>query len=162
MASKKSVRKPARKAATKAAKARPAARRPKRVAKSAPSPMARKIQPGLITHTEMASANPAATQAWCAKVLGWKFEEPVPSPTGPYRMWRFANGSGGGIRSNNPPEVPGSIPYCEVANIKATFAKALAAGATGMLAPEQIPGGMGWIAIVAAPGGVAVGFWGMK
>ena len=25
--------------------------------------------------------------------------------------------------------------------------------------PDQLPGGMGWIAIVAAPGGVAIGFW---
>jgi predicted enzyme related to lactoylglutathione lyase len=74
-------------------------------------------------------------------------------------MWRFDNGTGGGIRANNPPEVPGSIPYCEVADIQATYSKALAAGATGMLRPEQIPGGMGWIAIVAAPGGVAIGFW---
>jgi hypothetical protein len=28
-----------------------------------------------------------------------------------------------------------------------------------MFRPEQLPGGMGWIAIVAAPGGVAIGFW---
>jgi predicted enzyme related to lactoylglutathione lyase len=158
MASKKSVRKPAKKVT----KARSTARRPKRVAKSAPSAMARKIQPGVITHTELASANPPATQAWCAKVLGWKFAEPMPTPTGPYHMWRFDNGTGGGIRSNNPPEIPGSIPYCEVASIKATYAKALGAGATAMVAPQQIPGGMGWIAMVAAPGGVAIGFWAKK
>jgi predicted enzyme related to lactoylglutathione lyase len=77
-------------------------------------------------------------------------------------MWRFANETGGGIRVNNPPEVPGSIPYCEVADIHATYSKALAAGGTEMFAPDQLPGGMGWIAIVAAPGGVAIGFWSMK
>jgi predicted enzyme related to lactoylglutathione lyase len=92
-------------------------------------------------------------------VLGWKFGQAMPTPTGPYHMWQFGNRTGGGIRANNPPEAPGSIPYCEVASIQATYSKALAAGATGMLAPEQIPGGMGWIAIVAAPGGVAIGFW---
>ena len=67
-----------------------------------------------------------------------------------------------GIRANNPPEVPGTIPYCEVANIQATYSKALSAGATGMFPPDQLPGGMGWIAIVAAPGGVAIGFWAKK
>jgi len=94
-------------------------------------------------------------------VLGWKFGEAMPTPGGPYHMWQFDNGTGGGIRANNPPEVPGSIPYCEVADIKATYSKAIAAGATAMLPPEEIPGGMGWIAIVAAPGGVAIGFWAM-
>jgi predicted enzyme related to lactoylglutathione lyase len=77
-------------------------------------------------------------------------------------MWRFDTGTGGGIRANNPPEVPGSIPYCEVANIRVTYAEALANGASEMLAPQELPGGMGWIAIVAAPGGVAIGFWAMK
>jgi predicted enzyme related to lactoylglutathione lyase len=117
---------------------------------------------GIITHTELASADPPATQAWCEKVLGWKFMPPMPTPTGPYLMWRFVNDTGGGIRANNPPEVPGSIPYCEVADIRATFSAALAAGAREMLSPQELPGGMGWIAIVAAPGGVAFGFWGPR
>ena len=47
----------------------------------------------------------------------------------------------------------------EVVDIRATFARALQAGATEMLAPQEIPGGMGWIAIVAVPGGVPIGFW---
>jgi carboxymethylenebutenolidase len=29
-------------------------------------------------------------------------------------------------------------------------------------APIPLPGGMGWVAIVAAPGGVPIGFWAMK
>jgi len=95
-------------------------------------------------------------------VLGWQFMEPMPTPTGPYHMWRFSMGTGGGIRANNPPEVPGSIPYCEVEGIHATFASALAAGAIEMMAPMQLEGGMGWIAIVAAPGGVPIGFWSQK
>jgi predicted enzyme related to lactoylglutathione lyase len=77
-------------------------------------------------------------------------------------MWRFDLGTGGGIRANNPPEVPGSIPYCEVRSIQDTYERALAAGAVEMLAPQELPGGMGWIAIVAAPGGVPIGFWAMS
>jgi uncharacterized protein len=156
------AKKATKKSAKKSAKKRPVARRPRRAAASARKAGPPKVRPGLITHTELASADPPATQAWCQQVLGWKFGPPMPTPAGPYHMWRFDNGTGGGIRSNNPPEVPGSIPNCEVADIKATYAKALAAGATGMFPPEQLPGGMGWIAIVGAPGGVAIGFWASK
>jgi predicted enzyme related to lactoylglutathione lyase len=154
---KKSTKKSARKAASKrAASRRPAAKRPARAVATAA------LRLGVITHTELASSDPAATQRWCEKVLGWKFGEAVSTPTGPYRMWRFANDTGGGIRQNNPPEAPGSIPYCEVASIRATFSKAISSGAIEMVAPMQLPNSMGWIAIVAAPGGVPVGFWSLK
>ena len=142
------------KSAGKKAAAKPA----KRAAKPA-GPTVRKELHGVITHTELASADPVATRTWCQKALGWKFGDAVPTPSGPYHMWRFDNGTGGGIRSNAPREVPGSIPYCEVNEIKPAYAKALAAGATEMLAPQALPGGMGWIAVVAAPGGVTFGLW---
>jgi len=127
---------------------------------SSPKPPA--IREGVITHTELASSDPVATRTWCEEVLGWKFGESMPTPAGPYHMWRFENATGGGIRANNPPEVPGSIPYCEVSDIRKAYSKALASGGTEMLGPQELPGGMGWIAIVAAPGGVAIGFWSMK
>ena len=41
-------------------------------------------------------------------------------------------------------------------------ARALAAGASEMMPPAPLPRGMGWIAIVRAPGGVAIGLWSMK
>jgi predicted enzyme related to lactoylglutathione lyase len=155
MAKKKSRRKVARKVTRKRSTARRAASK-RATSRKRATPKAR---PGTITHTELASSNPLGTRAWCEKVLGWKFGEAMPTPTGPYHMWRFANGTGGGLRANHPPEAPGSIPYCEVADIKATFAKALEFGGTEMFRPEPLPGGMGWIAIVGAPGGVAIGFW---
>ena len=155
---KKSAKKSARKSARKAPRARATARRARRASgsRTAATPA---VMFGVITHTELASADPTATQQWCASVLGWKFGEAVPTPTGPYLMWRFDNGTGGGIRSHNPPEFPGSIPYCEITDIQGTYSRALAAGASGMVPPMQLPGGMGWIAVVAAPGGVAIGFW---
>jgi len=155
---KKSAKKTAMKSARKAPRARATAR-PARRASSSRKAATPAVRFGVITHTELASANPTATQQWCASVLGWKFGEAVPTPTGPYLMWRFENGTGGGIRSNNPPEFPGSIPYCEITDIQGTYSKALAAGAAAMVAPMQLPGGMGWVAIVAAPGGVPIGFW---
>ncbi len=139
--------------------------RPKRSAtkRSTPKrPPARAVRSGIITHTEIASANPGATKVWLEEVFGWKFEEPMATPNGPYHMWRFKNDTGGGLRANNPPEAPGAIPYAEVPDIKAAYSKALKAGGIEMFPPDEIPGGMGWIAIVQAPGGVAIGFWGPK
>ena len=159
MATRKAVKKSSAKKAKSARK--PAARRNGRP-KAASAPAPSKIREGIITHTEFASSDPAATQSWFEKVLRWKFEAPSMGPTGLYHMWRFPNGTGGGIRTLMPPEAPGSIPYCEVKDIHATYSRALGAGAVAMMAPEQLPGGMGWIAIVAAPGGCAIGFWGTK
>jgi predicted enzyme related to lactoylglutathione lyase len=115
-----------------------------------------------VTHTELASNDPDATRAWCESVLGWKFDRSVPTPTGPYFMWQTKMGTGGGIRANNPPEGPGSIPYVEFSDIKAAFSKAIKSGAVEMFGPNKLPGDAGWIAIVAAPGGVTIGFWAQK
>ena len=115
-----------------------------------------------VTHTELASRDPDATREWCESVLGWKFDRSVPTPDGPYFMWQTKMGTGGGIRANNPPEVPGSIPYVEVSDIKAAFTKAIKNGAAEMFPPNKLPGNAGWIAIVSAPGGVPIGFWAEK
>lgn len=151
-----------RRAAPKRTKSRAAAKKSQRrtPARRASRPSAASFnRTGVITHTELASTDPLATRDWAREVLGWEFGPPMATPTGGYHMWRFENGTGGGIRANNPPEGPGSIPYVEVESIQAAFAKALAHGAAEMFGPEALPDGMGWIAIVAAPGGVAIGFW---
>jgi predicted enzyme related to lactoylglutathione lyase len=77
-------------------------------------------------------------------------------------MWQFGDNQGGGIRQPNGPEGPGAVPYVEVPDIKAAHAKAIQAGATEMMPPTSIPGSGGWISIVQAPGGPAIGLWGTK
>ena len=115
---------------------------------------------GWITHTELASSDPAATKAWCAKVLGWTFKPSFLMPDGgEYHLFAYSDKGGGGIRPNNPPEVPGSIPYIHVADTNAAFEKALQEGAEALLAPERVIKGV-TIAIVRAPGGVPIGFSG--
>jgi predicted enzyme related to lactoylglutathione lyase len=114
---------------------------------------------GWITHTELASADPAATKEWCAKVMGWTFMPSMPMEGGEYHLFAYSDKGGGGIRANNPPEVPGSIPYVHVSNTQAMFAKALFEGAEEMFPPTRIMEGI-TIAIVRAPGGVAIGFSG--
>ena len=115
---------------------------------------------GWVTHTELASSAPEATKAWCAKVLGWTFKPSFPMPGGgEYHLFMYSDKGGGGIRPNNPPEMPGSIPYIHVADTRAAFEKALQEGAQEMLAPERIMEGV-TIALVRAPGGVAIGLAG--
>ena len=78
---------------------------------------------------------------------------------GEYHLFAYSDNGGGGIRPNNPPEVPGSIPYVHVADTRAAFETALREGAEEMFPPERVMEGV-TIAIVRAPGGVAIGFSG--
>ena len=115
---------------------------------------------GWITHTELASADPPATKAWCARVLGWSFKPSFPMPGGgEYHLFTYSDQGGGGIRPNNPPEIPGSIPYVHVADARAAYEKALREGAEEMLAPMRVMEGV-TVAIVRAPGGVPIGLSG--
>src|SRR6266852_7881489 len=115
---------------------------------------------GWITHTELASANPAATKVWCEKVLGWTFRPSVPMPGGvEYMLFAYSDQGGGGIRPTNPSETPGSSFTVHVADTRASFEKALREGAEAIQPPTPIMPGV-TIAVVRAPGGVPVGFSG--
>jgi predicted enzyme related to lactoylglutathione lyase len=114
---------------------------------------------GWITHTDLASNNPAATREWAAKVLGWTFRPPLSMPNGEMHFFAYSDKGGGAIRPNNPPEIPGSIPYVHVADCQASYDKALREGAEEMLSPTRVMEGV-TVAIVRAPGGVPIGFSG--
>lgn len=114
---------------------------------------------GWITHTEFASADPAATREWCAKVLGWKFRPSFTMPSGEYHRFAYSDQGGGGIHQCDPPEAPGSIPFVHVADAHAAFDKALAEGAVEVTPPTRVMEGV-TIGVVRAPGGVLVGFSG--
>lgn len=113
---------------------------------------------GWITHTDLASANPAATKAWAEKVLGWTFKPPIPGLKD-IHLFAYSAQGGGAVRPNNPPEIPGSIPYVHVPDCKAAYDKALAEGAEEMMSPTPVMPGV-TVAIVRAPGGVPIGFSG--
>ncbi len=114
---------------------------------------------GWITHTELASTDPAATKAWCAKVLGWTFKPSFPVPGGEYHLFAYSNKGGGGIRPTNPSETPSSTPFIHVADAQAAFDSALREGAEEIAAPIRVTEGV-TIAIVRAPGGVLIGLSG--
>jgi uncharacterized protein len=144
------------------AKAKPKTKSKARSKSSAPTGRAPQSLNGWITHTELASLDPNSTKKWCAKVLGWKFRPSFPMQDGgEYLLFMYSDKGGGGIRPNNPPEVPGTIPYVQVASVKAAFAKAIREGAEEMFAPEKIMDDL-FIAIVRAPGGVPIGLAGPK
>ena len=114
---------------------------------------------GWITHTDLASADPAATKAWCAAVLGWTFKPSFPMPGGEYHLFAYSDKGGGGIRPLTAPEAPSSVPYVHVADAQTAFDKALRAGAEQVSAPTRVMEGV-TIALVRAPGGVLIGFSG--
>lgn len=150
---------------TAARSSRSARSRPKAAAKAKASSngMAdRPVKPGFVSHTEFASTDPAATKEFLAAVFGWKFGEPMETPTGPYHMWQHSSGdTGGGIRATNAGEPGGVTPYVEVKDIEASYRKAIQAGGREMMPPMDVPNG-GRIACVGTPGGAMVGFWSPK
>ena len=114
---------------------------------------------GHITHTELASDDPDATQAWAAQVFGWSFQPPFPSPAGDYLLFAYSEQGGGGNRATGEGEAPGSTPTVHVEDTDAAYEAALAAGAEPVSAPETIMPGVR-IAMVRAPGGVLIGLSG--
>lgn len=114
---------------------------------------------GSITHTDLASLDPVATKAWCAKVLGWQFRPPFAGPGGDLHFFAYADERGGVVRPVSGEEPPGSIPYVRVADVQAAYDRALAEGAEEMLAPTRASERL-TVAIVRAPGGVPIGITG--
>src|SRR6187549_3317792 len=88
-----------RKARASARKSAPA-RRPaaKRARSTKPKHVPTKGLYGWITHTDLASNNPAATKDWAAKVLGWTFKPPFKTPNGDIHLFAYSEQGGGGIR----------------------------------------------------------------
>ncbi len=114
---------------------------------------------GWITHTDIASTNPAATKAWCAVVFGWAFRPPVPMPNGDYHLFAYSPQGGGGMRVTDAGETPHSVPFVHVADAHAAFEKAIRAGAEAISPPMRVAEGV-TVAAVRAPGGVPIGISG--
>lgn len=114
---------------------------------------------GHITHTDLASSDPAATRRWCETVLGWSFRDPFPSPVGEYHLFAYSDAGGGGVRAVADGERPGATPTVHVPDADAAYAAALAEGAESLQAPSSVmPGAR--VAQVREPGGVVIGFSG--
>jgi uncharacterized protein len=114
---------------------------------------------GWITHTELASDDPAATRDWCAQVFSWAFQPAFPSPAGDYHLFAYSEKGGGGIRQTAAGESPGSTPTVHVDDTDKAYHAALAAGAESVGEPHDVMPGVR-LALVRAPGGVPIGLSG--
>jgi predicted enzyme related to lactoylglutathione lyase len=114
---------------------------------------------GSITHTDLASTDPTATRAWCETVLGWTFQDPLPTPQGNYHLFAYSDAGGGGIRGTASDETPGSTPTVHVENTQSAYDAALRAGAESVSPPTRVMEGVS-VAMVRAPGGVLIGLSG--
>jgi uncharacterized protein len=114
---------------------------------------------GWITHTEFASADPAATRAWCAAVLGWEFRPPFAMGGNEYHLFAYSTQGGGGVHRRERADEPGSVPYVHVEDAQASFDAALRAGAEALMPPTRVAEGV-TLAMVRAPGGVTIGLSG--
>lgn len=114
---------------------------------------------GWITHTDIASSDPAASKRWCKEVMGWDFMDSFPTPAEEYHLFSYSEKGGGGIRALGPAESPGCVPFVHVANTQEAFEKAIREGAAEVNAPTKVMDGV-TTALVRAPGGFLIGFSG--
>ncbi|MGD0588113.1 MAG: VOC family protein [Thermoplasmata archaeon] len=109
-------------------------------------------------HVEYASKDPAATRRFLEKVLGFHFD--VMKGFGDYglRSDKVSRGSGTGVRPLLPGESPATISFLTVVDLDDSLEAAKREGARIILPKTEIPG-MGWHAVVHAPGDVPIGLY---
>jgi len=110
-------------------------------------------------HTELSVDDVAAAKKFYKSLFNWKLQDLGPS-MGNYVMIDVGSKtSGGGISPKMSPTQPtGWLSYVEVDSVKATMAKAVKAGATVVVAYEEI-GEMGAIGVFVDPQGATLGIW---
>ena len=109
-------------------------------------------------HVEYASKDPAATRKFLERALGFNFN--VMEAMGGYgiRTDKVTRGSGTGVRALEQGESPATIAYLTVVDLEATLQAAQKEGAHVLVPKTEVPG-MGWSAVVHAPGDVPVGLF---
>lgn len=109
-------------------------------------------------YVELNTASVADAKSFYKKIFDWKPKE-VPHMGG-YSMFQVKDGVGGGIGPKQMPEAPNAwLPYVEVADVKKTMAKAVAAGATALVPFMELGPDMGSIGVMLDPQGAALGVW---
>jgi uncharacterized protein len=108
---------------------------------------------------DLMSSDLDGAQRFYGAVFGWTFESAGPE----YGGYVTASKDGrpvAGLMANDPQwNAPDAwSTYLHTADVKATVAAAVAAGATGCMEPMEVPE-KGWMAIVTDPTGAPVGLW---
>jgi predicted enzyme related to lactoylglutathione lyase len=112
--------------------------------------------PNPFVHIELSTGDVEAAKRFYLQVFDWHLQD---IPAMGYTTINVGEGVGGGMQAKQAPEAPAAwMPYVEVADVKATTARAAAAGATVMV--DYMPiGDMGAIGIFVDPTGAAIGVW---
>lgn len=110
---------------------------------------------------EMMTKDVDAATDFYRDVMGWTFEGMDMGPSGTYWVAKDGDQPLGGVMAM-PAEIPAEVPphwmsYIAVDDVDARIAKAVAAGATVMREPFDVPG-VGRIAILTDGGGAAIGW----
>jgi predicted enzyme related to lactoylglutathione lyase len=107
-------------------------------------------------HLDLVCDDPDAAKKFYGSVFDWKFLE------FPEMRWTgidVGEGVGGGLGGKQSPSDQTSwTAYVGVDDVKATIAKAEAAGAT-IVVPYMEVGGMGWLGVFVDPQGATIGVW---
>jgi uncharacterized protein len=110
-------------------------------------------------HVQYLSRDPAATRRFFEKVLGFHFDLLGPE-MGNYslRNDKVTRGSASGIGGLDMGGVPSTIAFVTVLDLDGSLKTAVSEGATVVSPKMEIPG-VGWQAIVHAPGELDIGLF---
>lgn len=107
-------------------------------------------------HLDLTCDDPDAAKKFYGSVFDWKFIE---FPDMHWTGLDVGEGVGGGLGGKQSPDQPTAwTAYVDVADVKATIAKAEKAGAT-IVVPYMEVGGMGWLGVFVDPQGATIGVW---
>ena len=115
---------------------------------------------GTFYWNELMTHDAEAAKRFYGKVLGWTFDA-MPMPDGTYWVAKVGDRPVGGFFPMSGPHfanVPEHwVPYVAVDDVDARLKNAVAAGATAMREPFEVPG-VGRIAILKDPAGAVSGW----
>jgi predicted enzyme related to lactoylglutathione lyase len=109
-------------------------------------------------HLELHTPNLGRACAFYGGLLGWQPRR-IRLADAYYESLELGTDLGGGVVECGT-ERALWLPYVDVASVAAATARAVALGATVMLAPREGPAG--WRSVIATPAGAEIALWQMK
>ena len=112
-----------------------------------------------VFHLELHTADRPHASAFFARACGWPTER-IDTPHGSYHSLVVGGAVGGGIVECPASGRPVWLPYVEVERVDAATDRAVALGASVLLAPREGPAG--WRSVISTPAGGELAFWQAK
>jgi hypothetical protein len=110
-------------------------------------------------HVELHTTDLEKAKSFYGQLFDWKLEEMPMGDGTTYTMIGVGSGTGGGMMKQVTPGAPSHwLAYIEVADVKASTAKAKSLGGNVLQDVMEVMG-MGWISIIQDPTGAVSGLW---